>query len=115
MQPGGLLLLREALAIRRARLGNRHDLVAYALRNLAEAYLRAGSFAEAEPLLLESLEIFKANHGEQHGMTRATIQALITLYEQWGKPEQAAEWRAKLPTTQPTNEPIDHAAEHEAP
>jgi hypothetical protein len=65
--------------------------VAYAVRNLDQAYARAAHFAEAEPLLLESHAIFNANHGEQHGMTRAAIPALITLYEQWGKRKKAAE------------------------
>jgi tetratricopeptide (TPR) repeat protein len=104
-------LLREALSIRRAQFGDRNDQVAYALRNLAEAYLRANSFEDAEPLLLESVETFTANHGEQYGMTKNTIQALITLYEQWGKPDQAAEWRAK---SEADPDPARTEAAHEA-
>jgi hypothetical protein len=29
---------------------------------------------------------------------------LIALYEAWGKPEKAEEWRAKLPQTEAVNE-----------
>jgi len=30
-----------------------------------------------------------------------TLNQLITLYEAWGKPEKAEEWRAKLPRMEP--------------
>ncbi len=30
----------------------------------------------------------------------AALEALIDLYDAWGKPDKAAEWRAKLPTEQ---------------
>jgi tetratricopeptide (TPR) repeat protein len=104
-------LLREALAIRRARFGDGNDQVAYALRNLAEVYVRADSFRDAEPLLLESLEISTANHGGQHGMTKNTVQTLITLYERWGKPDQVTKWRARL---RPSPDPARTEAAHEA-
>ncbi len=29
-----------------------------------------------------------------------SIERLVRLYDAWGKPEQAAEWRAKLPVEQ---------------
>jgi hypothetical protein len=33
-----------------------------------------------------------------------TVNYLIDLYEAWGKPEKAEEWRAKLPQTETIEE-----------
>jgi hypothetical protein len=33
-----------------------------------------------------------------------SLNNLINLYEAWGKPEQAQEWRAKLPKTEAVKE-----------
>ncbi len=32
--------------------------------------------------------------------TIAAMQSLVALYDAWGKPDKAAEWRAKLATGQ---------------
>ena len=72
-----------------------------ALKNCAFFGRRNHGPKQAEPLLSDSPEILRANHAEQNGVTTATIQALTNLCDQWGQPDQAAEWRAKLPTTQP--------------
>ena len=37
--------------------------------------------------------------GEEHPDTLGSLNNLIELYEAWGKPEKAEEWRAKLPQT----------------
>ena len=38
---------------------------------------------------------------EKHrSASTATLPYLVKLYESWGKPEEAAVWRAKLPTEQ---------------
>ena len=37
--------------------------------------------------------------GKQHPRTLSAMNELIKLYETWGKPEKAEEWRAKLPKT----------------
>jgi hypothetical protein len=34
---------------------------------------------------------------EGHPDTVATVNELIMLYEAWGKPQKAEEWRTKLP------------------
>ena len=39
---------------------------------------------------------FKDLNGAQDENTQAALEALINLYDAWGKPEKAAEWRAKL-------------------
>ena len=38
--------------------------------------------------------------GENHPANLESLNNLIELYEAWGKPEKAEEWRAKLPLTE---------------
>jgi hypothetical protein len=54
-------------------------------------------YAEAEPLLQGSYATFKARFGPQHKRTQPVIRYLMNLYEAWGKPEKAAEYRALRP------------------
>jgi len=42
--------------------------------------------------------------GEEHPETQACQKYIVLLYEAWGKPEKAKEWRAKLPQTEDVNE-----------
>ncbi len=53
-------------------------------------------YDQAEPYLIDSIEELTASAGPRHRRTRSGIKALIDLYDAWGKPEKAAEWRAKL-------------------
>ncbi|MHC4664420.1 MAG: protein kinase domain-containing protein [Planctomycetota bacterium] len=60
---------------------------------------------EAEELMLtETLDIKRRVLGEEHPDTVITIDSLIELYEAWGKPDKAEQWRAKLPGRQGTEE-----------
>jgi hypothetical protein len=52
-----------------------------------------GRYDEAEPLLLESYPNLRPLPDAD---TRETLRYLVKLYDAWGKPEKAAEWRAKL-------------------
>lgn len=72
-----------------------------------ECLLGQRRFEQAEPLLLECQQRLSESMGAQHFRTRGAVDNLVKLYEAWGKPDQAADWRAKLPTTQsaPTDEP----------
>ena len=42
--------------------------------------------------------------GDNHPHTLESLKNLIDLYEAWGKPEKAEEWRAKLPQTEAVEE-----------
>jgi serine/threonine protein kinase/tetratricopeptide (TPR) repeat protein len=62
-------------------------------------------YAEAEPLLLAGYEGMKRRERKiqpifKFRLTEA-IERLVQLYEAWGQPEKAAEWRAKLPPAAP--------------
>ncbi|MCG3164156.1 MAG: Serine/threonine-protein kinase PknD [Acidobacteria bacterium] len=51
-------------------------------------------YSEAEEQLLAAHAGLKTVRGEQHEVTRKTVSRLIELYEAWGKPGQAAPYRA---------------------
>ena len=54
---------------------------------LGESLTKLNRYAEAEPLLLENLEVNK---------TREARVRVIALYESWGKPEKVAQYRKDL-------------------
>ncbi len=67
------------------------------MRNLAALYLEQGWYDEAEPVLVKVLDAQRRVLGEEHRDTVRAINCLIMLYEAWGKPEKADQWRTKLP------------------
>jgi serine/threonine protein kinase/tetratricopeptide (TPR) repeat protein len=64
---------------------------------LASLHHRKGDYDKAEPLLLELLQISQRVLVEGHRDTVAAMNELIKLYEDWGKPQKAQQWRSKLP------------------
>jgi tetratricopeptide (TPR) repeat protein len=59
---------------------------------------RMRQFPQAEKQLLESLAGFKTILGPDHQLSKKATQLLVELYEAWGKPVQAAEYRTFLST-----------------
>jgi len=47
--------------------------------------------------LLEAVEGRYSKLGDTHPHTIESLNNVIALYEAWGKPEKAQQWRAKLP------------------
>jgi hypothetical protein len=70
------------------------------MSQLGGALLGQGRYAQAEPLVVSDYEGVKARAKAipVRYKTRPTEAALrvVRLYEAWGKPEQAAAWKAKL-------------------
>jgi serine/threonine protein kinase/Flp pilus assembly protein TadD len=97
-------LFRQALAIRRAKLPENHWRTGSTEAGLGSCLAALQRYDEAEPLLLAGHDKLKTAFGDSHARTRAAVQNLAQLYEAWGKPDQAAEWRARLSTPQ-TAEP----------
>ena len=64
--------------------------------NLADTLGRLKKYAEAEQLYRAAIGGQERVLGREHPMTQRTIVKLIAMYEAWGKPENVAEWRAKL-------------------
>ena len=95
-----VLLLRECLEIRKAtqpkdwRTTNTRSMLGAALAGL-------GKFDEAEPLLLEGQQGLAERSAAipaaiRDLRQREAVERLVRLYEDWGKPEEAARWRREL-------------------
>lgn len=78
-------------------LGETHPDTFFTQFGLASLYRKQRRFDEAEVLALEVYRVYQTALGENHDHTKQVVNRLVELYEDWGRPEQAAEWRAKLP------------------
>jgi serine/threonine-protein kinase len=94
--PEALRLARGSVAILQRALPADHQYVADAKSILGECLVRSGRPADAEPLLLESLAVLEPATGKESRGTQKAIERLAQLYEKWGKPAQAATYRARL-------------------
>jgi hypothetical protein len=89
------------------------DTVTYRQRYACESELGASlvgqkDYAEAEPLLLNGYKGLVRTQSVMDGMYAARIEPRMTaveaagwiarMYEEWGKPQQAAEWRERAET-----------------
>ncbi len=54
-------------------------------------------YDQAEPLLLDGYMGMKDNPEADETRKRQALEGLIQLYEDWGKPNLAAELRAQIP------------------
>jgi len=62
---------------------------------LGSGLAKRGRFAEAEALLLRSLERLAGSMGEDHERAVEARRKLVALYEVWGKPSKADRFRAR--------------------
>jgi tetratricopeptide (TPR) repeat protein len=91
-------LFREQLVIQRRLDGPEYPLTLWALDYLVSflAEYRPGRRDEAESLALELVATRRRVLGDDHENTQATLAGLAELYDAWGEPEKAAEYRALL-------------------
>ncbi|HZS04344.1 MAG TPA: serine/threonine-protein kinase [Blastocatellia bacterium] len=89
-------LLREGVEIFRQKLPPGEWRTADAESSLAGCLTALGRYSEAEPLLVGNYPILKAKTGERSKQTVRALNRIIALYEAWGRPEKAAEYRALL-------------------
>jgi serine/threonine-protein kinase len=92
-------LAREALVIFSKALPGGHPYIAETESVLGGCLSLAQRYGEAERLLLASYPILKAKTGERSLETRRALDRIVRLYEAWGKPDQAARYRAELAST----------------
>lgn len=88
--------LKRSLAVFQKRLPAGHWQTALAESALGHCLACMKRFDEAEPLLLRSFATIKAKRGEQSRYTKDCADRIVKLYENWGKPEPAADYRAFL-------------------
>jgi len=83
----------------------------YARSGFGAFFLARNNYKQAEPLLLAGYEGMKAHEakipaGSKSGFAEAlesSVQWLVQLYQETGRPEQAAEWKKKLPAQSGAN------------
>ena len=97
-------LLDEVVRSARASLPQGHWFVGFFLGKYGLLMYDLKRYAEAEAALLEAHELLAAAFGANHDRATSVGRSIVKLYDAWGKPDEAAEWRAKLP------EPGDDAA-----
>jgi len=99
-------LLRGCLSMRQKALPEGHWLIADTISRLGAAVAGTGDRVGAERLLLEGHAGLERDHRTPVNRTREAIQRLVRLYEAWGKPNKASEWRLRLAAGEETLEEI---------
>ncbi len=89
-------LAGEAVVAARETLGAEHWWHGNFLGKHGRALAALERFDDAESALLEAHGILQTALGDEHEQTKRVVGYLADLYDAWGKPEKAAEWRAKL-------------------
>jgi len=92
-------LQQQAIAIYQKSLQPEHWMIQRSRSHLGACLTQLKRYPEAEEQLLAAYAGLKTVRGEQHASTRKAVSRLIELYEAWGKPDQAAPYRA-LPQAQ---------------
>ena len=91
--------MRQALAVLDKKSPD--DWQNFETRSLVGASLLGQKkYAEAEPFLLHGYEGMKAREAKIPARSRRRLleagKRIVTLYNAWGKPDKAEEWRKKL-------------------
>jgi tetratricopeptide repeat protein len=71
---------------------------------LALLYIVQARHKDGQTLLLGAYKSHEAKLGPDHPYTIDSLKQLVSLYESWDKPEEAAKWRAKLQETNAVKE-----------
>ncbi len=91
-------LLAAAVEGARQSMPEGHWLRGYFLATYAACLTRMERFDEAEAAFLESHNIYVNALGAEHRRTIKVITDIAGLYDDWGKPAKAMEYRMLLPT-----------------
>ena len=100
-------LLDEAVKTAKVSLPQGHWYIGFFLGKYGHLLYHLKRYDEAEVALLESHEILVAAFGASNSRSMRVGRLLADLYESWGKPDEAAQWRAKLPDEVNSNEQDD--------
>jgi serine/threonine protein kinase/tetratricopeptide (TPR) repeat protein len=89
-------LIAPALKFRQEAFPAHDRRIAVARSWLGATYTTAGRYAEAEPLLVEAHRHLSDVPEAYASDKRTALTHLISLYDSWGKPDEAAKYRAEL-------------------
>ncbi len=93
-------LLTESLERRRRVQGPEHERAIRNVMYLGWVYSKQQRYNEAEKFLLDAFELSYRVLGPLDKSTTESIGKIVELYEAWGKPEKAEQWRAELSRVQ---------------
>ncbi len=85
--------IREVISIFAQVLPAGHWELASARSILAAVLTAQGKHSDAEALLLASYPVVRDQKGEKSTQTRSVLERFVKLYEAWGKPQKASEYR----------------------
>jgi serine/threonine protein kinase/Tfp pilus assembly protein PilF len=63
---------------------------------LGDCLIAMSKYGDAEPILIENYEVLQAGKQTPRRVVQAAGNRLVRLYDAWGKPDKAAEWREKV-------------------
>ncbi len=103
----------RALELQQRVLGEGHTFTLYSHWGLARTLVKQGKWQEAETLAIDFHKKINDAPVLEHFGTKYAVELLIELYDAWGKPEKANQWRAKLPEpeTETSSQQTDGAHE----
>jgi hypothetical protein len=58
--------------------------------------LRLERYEQAEQHLLEAYRLESRSEGEESNRARRVARQIVTLYENWNKPDEAERWRGRI-------------------
>ncbi len=90
-------IARDVTEKSRRQFGTTHRATASAELVLGECLVANRAFEEAESLLLRAYESLRDAAGTPNETLAAAGEHIVKLYELWGKPDLAEEWRSKRP------------------
>ena len=88
-----IVYFKEALVVFEEAFPSGHWLIPLAQGNRGTSLAELGNYQEAEEELIASYEGLSSELGPDHRRTQATLKRLVELYEAWGKPSKAAEYK----------------------
>lgn len=89
----------KAYELARSALGPGHSATSLAREALGHALAASGRHAEAEQNFLAAYGELQSLFGEADPRVQHVLRGLADNYDRWGRTEDAAKWRARLPTT----------------
>jgi eukaryotic-like serine/threonine-protein kinase len=90
-------IARQVLESSRRRVGEDHPETLTDMHNLATIVDAFKRYDDAEAIYLKTIQGKFKVYPPGHPSTSRSMQRLVSMYERWGKPQKAAEWRARLP------------------